>query len=278
MTWRDGEITGKMEYDMTWADDEIAGKMGYEYCVLFDCARNAISAYQDVTEKPLGLPENICPELVSHLRERGHKVLFGDVNPLTGLSPGAVHLYGYQAPENPNQTADLSLDPLMTGWVRHLKTTSAVISFGIKKMLPLGYGAAFLTNDQSLIEEIEPKSHWNDDYSDLLREYLPHLKVWRLQCFDMIALWDRYLGDSLIRIPGEQLMPWRVMRRAGDFVERETIVDELRDSGFEVGTNYPPLQGQNEWGDRVLNFFCSPAVEVTEIQDMCEIIKRVVNG
>ncbi len=260
---------------MTWQDDEIAGPMGYTRCVLFDCARNALCAYHDYTEKPLGLPENICRELVNHMEERGHTVVLGEINPITGLALGAVHLYGYQACQD---GASLSLDPLMTGWVRRLKTDSAIISFGRKKTLSMGYGGAFLTNQQGLAEVVGDDSNWNEDYTDLLREELPLLKDLRLRRFETIELWDRFLGDTLIRIPGEQLMPWRVMRRAHSFYERQEIVRALRRAQFPVGTNYPPLTGRNEWGDTVLNFPAHPDVDPENIRVMCNIIERIVSN
>ncbi len=263
---------------MSWADDEIAGPMGYQHCVLFDCARDAISAYHDITDKPLGLPENICPELVAHMRERGHRVLFGQVSPLTGQTPGAVHLYGYQAPSpvSAETIADLSIDPLMTGWIRRLKTESAVISFGRKKILSLGYGGAFLTNNVALAEELEPYGHWNDYYTDHLIQEIKwfHDRI-KMQWLVM-NWWDQYLGDSLIRIPGEQLMPWRAMRRAPAAALRKEIVDTLRNSEIAVGTNYPALKGFNEWGDTVLNFPCSSNVKREEVIETCRIIKGVL--
>ncbi len=260
---------------MTWKENYIAEPMGYEHCVLFDCARDAVSAYHSVTEKPLGLPENICPELVQHMREDGHKVILGQVNPLTGLAKGSVHLYGYQAEHG---GADLALDPLMTGWIRRLTTPSAVISFGRKKMVSMGYGGAFLTNDSHLARLMEPLEYWNTDYTDLLISVLPKLKEYRLKRFDTIDLWDRYLGDTLLRIPAEQLMPWRVMRRAHSRLERDSIVKALRGAQFDVGTNYPPLTGRNEWGDTVLNFRCSPEQDPEEIRTICNLVERVVHA
>ncbi len=119
--------------------------------------------------------------------------------------------------------------------------------------------------------------HWNDTYTDPLRESLSLLKNYASNCFDVIDVWDRYLGDSLMRIPAEQLMPWRVMRRAPTPGARTLIVKALRDEGLAVGTNYPPLTGQNIWGDTVLNFLCSPDQDKADIQKACEIIKWVLD-
>jgi len=129
-----------------------------------------------------------------------------------------------------------------------------------------------------LLNEMAPQGHWNERFTDILLERLATFPEDRLAHFDTIALWDRYLGDSLLRIPAEQLMPWRVMRRARSRTEREWIVLRLRGAGFDVGTNYPPLKGRNEWGDTVLNFPCPPNQDKLEIQKACEIIGRVVSG
>ncbi len=261
---------------MRWYDDAIAGPMGYERCVLFDCARDALAAHLEVTEFVLGLPENICPEVAKAASIKTLGPILEPIDQQTGLADLPVHLYGYQAEHS--AYARLSLDPLMTGWVRHLKTPSAVISFGLKKMVSIGYGGAFLTNDQFLADEMEEKGHWNDNFTDFLRASLAGLATKRILRFETFGWWDRYLADSLYRIPGEQLMPWRVMRRARDWHQRENIKIALRDAGYDVGTNYRPLSGTNLWGDTVLNFFCSPDITRGEIFDACEIIKRAVNN
>jgi hypothetical protein len=50
-----------------------------------------------------------------------------------------------------------------------------------------------------------------------------------------VEWWDRYLGDSCIRIPGEQLMPWRVIRRIPG--KRDDVVKALREAGYDVGAS-----------------------------------------
>ena len=254
---------------MSWADDEVAGPMGYTYCVGFDCARNAMRAFREVRNWAFLIPENICPD-VAHAAGGALE----PIDQVTGLAHLPVHIYGYQAQHSPY--AVISLDPLMTGWVRRLKTESAIISFGRKKMLSLGYGGAFLTNDQALAEGMKEKSHWNEFYTHHLKEAIDRFYDEIDARWEVIGLWDRYLGDTLIRIPGEQLMPWRVMRRAWTAFQRFHIVEALRQAGHPVGTNYQSLANRNEWGDIVLNFFCSPTVKRVEIQEACEIIKRTV--
>ncbi len=250
---------------MSWLVDELAEPMGYEYCVLFDCARDAIAAYPE----QIFLPENICPSVAPYSK------YFLAVDQQTGLADLPVHLYGYQASNVQNEK--IALDPLMTGWVRHLKTQSAIVSFGHKKMLSVGYGGAFLTNDEVLAEEMGEKGHWNEYYTQPLMRAIDGFYEDMERRWEVVHLWDRFLGDSLTRIPAEQLMPWRVMRRAESYVVRRLIVYELRKAGIDVGTNYGPLSGRNEWGDTVLNFFCSPDIDRAEIQRACGFVKRAVD-
>ncbi len=256
---------------MTWQDDEIANPMGYAYCVLFDCARDALAAYREVTGFVLSLPENICPRVAQVAGG-----LLEPINQNTGLADLPVHLYGYQATNNPY--AKVSLDPLMTGWLRHLKSESAIISFGAKKMLTLGYGGAFLTNSEAFAEEMDERGHWNQRYTQPLIEAFNWFPDNIKKRWEIVWMWDRYLGDSLIRIPQEQIMPWRVMRRTFDEGGRNRVVRGLRSYGFDVGTNYPPLMGSNQWGNTVLNFFCSPRIEEEKIQQACSIVRRATGG
>ena len=259
---------------MPWYDDEIAGPMGYKHCVLFDCGRDALKAYLWATQWSSSLPENICPAVYQAVKKR---VMLCPVNQETGLTDHlSVHLYGYQAYNEAPQT-EFALDPLMTGWLRHLKTDSAVISFGHKKMLSLGYGGAFLTNEKVLANDMAnaTKSHWNECYTQPLLEKLARFPEDIQRRREIVDLWDRYLGDSLIRIPQEQIMPWRVMRRAVNRGQRDNIVGALRQEGFDVGTNYPPIVGHNLWGDTVLNFFCGPTIR-WDIQKACEIINGAI--
>ncbi len=253
---------------MSWADDEIAGPMGYTYYVGFNCARSALKAWPHGS----ALPGNICRSVY----EARPDASLEKVDQATGLAKYTpVHLYGFQSPAGVG--FKLSLDPLMTGWLRQLKTESAIISFGRKKMLSLGYGGAFLTNDQSLAEQMKEKSHWNESYTSFLkdRREIFHLEIEKR--FENIDLWDRYLGDCLLRIPQEQIMPWRVMRKAWTPYQRFYIVEALRAYGYPVGTNYPPLDGsRDEWGDTVLNFFCPPDQEKVDIMNACDVIKRTI--
>ncbi len=254
---------------MPWYDDEIAGPMGYKYCVLFDCARDALKAW------PHGivLPGNVCRSVYAVRPD----AMLEEVDQTTGLAKYApVHLYGYQSPGGNGYK--LTLDPLMTGWVRRLKTESAIVSFGCKKMASLGYGGAFLTSELADAEMMGEYGHWNERYTQPLIEALNCFVDYIEKRRQVLWLWDQYLGDSLIRIPAEQLMPWRVMRRAHTPGLRTLIVKSLRDEGLAVGTNYPPLTGSNDWGDTVLNFPCWPFQDKAEIQKICELIKWTVDA
>ncbi len=252
---------------MTWQDDEIAGPMGYRHCVLFDCARDALRAWPWA----VCLPGNVCREVY----DACPSAMLEEVNQNTGLAKySPTHLYGYQSPAG--QDFKLSLDPLMTGWIRRLKTESAIISFGRKKMISMYYGGAFLTNDDGLADLMEEQGHWNESFTDSLLRALRALPVTIEKHFEVIDLWDKHLEDLLIRVPAEQLMPWRAMRRAQSLEQRTDIVSALRGFGLAVGTNYPPLEGSNEWGDTVLNFPCP--VQSHTVIDTCEVIKRVIYG
>ncbi len=106
----------------------------------------------------------------------------------------------------------------------------------------------------------------------------PILSAMREKRFDRVALWDRYLGDSLGRIKREQVIPWRVMRLAPGKGIRLAIMVALRQAGHDVGTNYPPLpnHSDNGFGSRVLNFFLSDDYDDARIRSACEVIWRAI--
>ncbi len=255
---------------MAWADDEIAGPMGFKYAVLFPRARDAMWAYLSATDmKYFLVPENVCSAIAS-------LVQCVKTDQTTGLCEYPVHLYGYRQ----EARSQIELDPLMTGWGRKPQAPSAIVSFGRKKFISIGHGGAFLTNDQSLAECMEPTGHWpfSDDQeaTALLRTSLKFFQRTKLMRFDKIALWDRHLGDMLTRIPAEQVIPWRVMRLTP---KRDTIVGALRRAGQDAGTNYPPLAGRNEFGDTVINLPISEDYDEDKIKDACKIIGRnIIHG
>jgi hypothetical protein len=246
---------------------KIARAFGYEYCTLFDSARAAIRTWISTTWWPGELPSNICPALWAMMLWRPRLVA---VNHETGLAMVGVHLYGYRDFRN----HDREIDPLMTGYLREPHSKETVISFGRKKMLDIGAGGALLSNTklwfgyfpEGLRDELEYR--W-DNFHDHIMER------WR-----RVEWWDRYLGDSCLRIPQEQLMPWRVIRRIPG--KRDEVVKALREAGHPIGTNYPPLPGVTDagaiqWGKEVINFFVgSDLDDQYEIHKACEIIKRTI--
>lgn len=251
--------------------------MGFKYAVLFPRARDALFQYAQHTPYR-ELPSNICPVAAEAIR---YPKLF-PVHPETGLAHGiTVQLYGYR--ETNVFLGDLDLDPLMTGWFDKPCATSAIISLGRKKILPLSGGGVFLTQDEGLALEMRRHEYFpgGKDYRRLVGRWLKNIDLVVEPRFERIALWDRYLGDILERIPREQVMPWRVMRRVPH--GRDTVVKALREVGVAVGTNYPPLPGVTapgaiQWGNEVINFLIDEPLTEVYIAAACEIIKRVVNG
>ncbi len=239
---------------------KLADLMGYEYCTLFDSARSAMQAYGALPY----LPSNVCP-ILGELFPRAKRV---PVRPDTGLSSAPFQLYGYR---QEFKFTHLEIDPLMTGFRRKPNAMNCIISFGRKKMLNNDGGGAWLSE-----EPIRRKSYFPKDLRDGLAVELRYFAYLIAKRWDQIDEWDRHLGDSCIRIPQEQIMPWRVMRRiAGG--KRDMVVRALREAGHAVGTNYPPLPGVTDagaiqWGNEVINFF----PDDHDIHGACAIIKGVV--
>ena len=241
---------------------KIARAFGYEYCTLFDSARAAIRSWRTMEWWPGALPSNVCQTLWETMLWRPQIV---PVDPETGLAGVGVNLYGYR---DLNPTRFYEIDPLMTGYLREPRARETVISFGRKKMLDIGAGGALLSNTKP----------WFGYFPEALRERLEwkfgtlHEDIkWNWGFFEA---WDRHLGDSCVRIPQEQLMPWRVIRRIPE--KRDAVVKALRDANIPVGTNYPPLPGVTDpnaiqWGKEVINFFPEWPPE-----QACEIIKRTI--
>lgn len=256
---------------MGWADDLIAGPMGYKYAVLFPRAREAIyhaSAFQDID-----LPSNICRAIFETV---GRTQLI-PVWDNTGMAPDIpVQLYGYR---EICENAELEIDPLMTGWLGRPFAKSSIVSFGHKKMVTAYGGGAFLTSHLDLAEQMKEHSYWPEGLTAPVALAIHCLPTTIAKRFEKIALWDRHLGDSCIRIPREQVMPWRCMRRIP--FGRDKVVRALRDAGFDAGTNYPPLPGvtdagAHEWGGTVINFFVSDDYDEPRIRAACEIVKRTI--
>jgi len=242
---------------------KLAKVMGFEYCTLFDTARNALKAVFAVTRgNQYEIPSNVCPAL-GQILPGAERV---PVDSATGLARRVpVQLYGYRQ-EVPN--AYLDLDPLMTGFSRKPFAEICIISFGPKKMLDAGGGAALLHNRYSYKGNFPEGLRWVIGH--LLFSFEIELQIRR----EKINEWDALLGDSCVRIPVEQVMPWRVMRRIPG--KRDEVVKAVRAAGYPVGTNYPPLPGVTDegairWGKEVINFFPD-----SNAKAISEIIKRTL--
>jgi hypothetical protein len=254
-----------------WGDDLIAGPLGYKYCALYPRAREAIKAWTEITGRPLQLPTNVC----TVARDWAKTVSIHDIDE-TGLAPGiTTQLYGYR--EEGNGKSELDLDPLGTGFFSRPVATSAIVSFGAKKFITVG-GAAFVTKDQGLAQEMEARGYWPESLTDHVKLYLGAISMIRDRRRDRVYLWDRHLGDCLQRIKREQIIPWRVMRMAQTPGIRLNIIDALRTNGFDVGTNYRNIAPHtiDLWGSRILNFFVSDDYDEKRITTACDIIKRAI--
>ncbi len=227
----------------------VARSMGYKHCVLFPRARDALRAFLKVGGIAPHLPSNIC-----HVaRAANPMALLVPVSEYTGLAHIPVQLYGYRVRHT---EAELDLDPLMTGWFDRPFAVSSIISFGRHKIVNSG-GGAFLTQDQSLAEEMSRFGYFPPALIAPVSSALLNLPETVEKRCERIAIWDRLLGDCCIRIPCEQAMPWRVMRRVPG--KRNAVVKALRNAGIAVGTNYQPLPGVTDpgairWGNEVINF------------------------
>ena len=245
---------------------------GYEYAIGFPRARDAVKAYTRKYGAP-DIPSNCCPALYNAVLANCSHTSIMTVDPNTGVARNLpVQMYGYRqiVPGAP-----LEIDPLMTGILGRPFAKHSIISFGWNKTLELGSGGILLTNDpqdvtdfpdtfpQFLIEPLE---------NELGRLWETIRAKWLMQKY-----WDQNLGDGLVRIPQETVIPWRIIRRVPDG-KRDTLVKALRAAGFHAGTNYPPLAGVTDidaitWGDEVINLW-GPH---TDVKPVCEIIKRVMD-
>jgi hypothetical protein len=251
---------------MGWSDD-FANLFGYQYSVCFARARDAMAAYLMTGHGGIMLPENICPQAAVV------GCVLTKTNQLTGLADHLpVQLYGYREEAS---GCKLEIDPLMTGYKNKPICESSIISFGRHKSLCVGHGGMFMTNNHELAQAMEPMGFWNEGWNRKFTQKWFEFDDWIEGRFERIAKWDAQLGDSLIRIPKEQVMPWRVMRRVPNG-KRDQLVKELRLLGVAVGTNNPPLIGSNEWGDTVINFLIDDMP--TNWSPIIQTIEEVVHG
>src|SRR5512139_3005986 len=128
------------------AEHVLCDLMGYSVAVLFPRARDAPSAWCEVTQEQIKIPTNCCAALLPFASE------LVPIDPDTGLAPVPVQLYGYR---QTFLSAELEVDPLMTGLMGEPFANSTVVSFGYAKTLDIGGGGAILTRDVSLANELE---------------------------------------------------------------------------------------------------------------------------
>ncbi len=264
----------------TWVEDLIAGPMGFKYAVLFPRARDALFYYSAINPEKVLLPTNICPEVAAAVFPS--QLTLVPIDPITGMAPMlTVQLYGYR--DRASGFEPLDLDPLMTGWYDKPCANSAIISFGRKKILPLNGGGVFLTQNEDLAKEMRRHEHFpgGPEYIRTVTTHVKSIDFIVQKRFKRMALWDRYLGDSCTRIPMEQTMPWRVMRRIPGGAGR--VVTALRDEGIAVGTNYPPLPGVTDpgaiqWAREVINFPVDEEAPEQYVYRASEIVKRMINA
>lgn len=104
------------------------------------------------------------------------------------------------------------------------------------------------------------------------------------------AMWDRFLMpfDDFLLLPKVVCeVPWRLIRRVPSI--RDKVVATLRNSGFDAGTNFPPLtisfpslfsdyryEGAEQWGSEVLNLWISPDYDEKKMLLLAEVIEDLL--
>ncbi len=245
----------------------LAQGMGFEYAILFPSAREALRAYS-VLESPVTIPSNVCLVL------KRWATTIVPVNEW-GTAPG-TQIYGFREIHG----EPLDIDPLMTGWFGEPFSLHSVVSFGRHKTVSVGAGGAFLTNDRAIYVMLKGMGYFPEGLLEALEYRLLTLPQALDEKWRITSLWDRHLGDMLLRFPLEQVVPWRVMRICAGHL-REKIVWELRKKGYPVSVNYPPLPGVTDpvavrFGEEVLNFPLD--VSEFEIVGAAGVIRKVLNG
>ena len=106
-----------------------------------------------------------------------------------------------------------------------------------------------------------------------------------------VAMWDRSLAplDDLLLPPKIACgVPWRLIRRVPGI--RDKVVTALRYSGFDAGTNFPPLttsfptlfskqryEGAEQWGSEVLNLWLSSDYDAGRMKQVAEVIEVLLS-
>jgi dTDP-4-amino-4,6-dideoxygalactose transaminase len=103
--------------------------------------------------------------------------------------------------------------------------------------------------------------------------------------------WERVLRpfeDEMLAPPLEPVVPWRLIRRLPS--RRDDVVRALRESGFDAGTNFPPLASSfpnilaghqfddaDTWGRQVLNLWVTDDYDSSRIAAAAKVIGKVLN-
>ena len=247
---------------MGWADKVIANPMGYARGIPFPRARDAFKHYLEVTGAEPKLPVCICPEMAVLAPNSD---TFIDVD-WTGMADG-TQMYGYRK----DHGEDLDLDPLLTGWFREPTNPHRIVSLGRHKILPLTGGGVFCTNEFTLADEMAERSYFpnQESYAKKVEHVVARMEEVVAARFQLLAMWDRYLGDMLDHISRPQVMPWRVMRQVTGN-KRPALIKALRASAISVNIHYQPssfARGDTyypnamKWADTVINFSIGEGLE-----------------
>ena len=112
--------------------------------------------------------------------------------------------------------------------------------------------------------------------------------------FDRLTQWDRALrkaGTDILKPAIPMRSPWRAVYYFRDPARRDEVAKALRESGFDAGTNYPPLRqifrntlsGQvqpdaERWGATVLTLWLSSAYDDARIERAAATIGRTLDA
>lgn len=225
---------------------KLCDLMAYPHAILFPRARDALAAWCKITEKKIDIPSNCCPALLPFAKN----IL--TINPETGLAPCPVQLYGYR---QHFPSADIEIDPLMTGLLGRPFATSTVISFGYAKTIDIGGGGAILTQDESLARQLTELSFFPKVLRQPLATALYHVHSSILEKKKQYEEIENDFGPDVERLPTRPIIPWRFIAKM-----KEPKRHQHGHAGYYVSHNYPPLPGVTdqaaiEWGNKVINIW-----------------------
>jgi dTDP-4-amino-4,6-dideoxygalactose transaminase len=144
--------------------------------------------------------------------------------------------------------------------------------------------------ERLLFEELgDLRYGFSDDLIAPLQDALGGLRAKVENCLERLEWWSEALKPSVeyAQAPSlEHVIPWRAVRRIPKF--RTEVVNQLRDAGFDAGTNYQPLtanfpvlladrlqSGAESWGREVLNLWVSEDYDRERINRAAGVISKV---